>query len=296
MFVSTYNGEKYLSQQLDSILGQQEVDVSILIRDDGSKDGTIAILENYSSRFPNVSYYLGNNVGPCMSFFDLLNHSQGYDYYAFGDQDDVWDNDKLLRAIEMINHYSDNSPVLYCSNLRVVDKDLNFCRNAQSSYDTSRRYAALVDFYAVGCTEVFNQAAADITKSHLRTDCIMHDSWVFMICNFFGNVIYDNESHINYRQHDHNVIGTKKDKLSLFRERLKRVTNKTIQPRLLNAQLLYSEFLEQLSAEDNKKIQKVLNYKNGVRNMLSLLFDFDIRSNHILSDIRYRFLILLKKI
>ncbi len=297
VLVSTYNGQKYLSQQLDSILGQKDVDVSILIRDDDSKDGTIAILEEYSSRFSNVSYYQGRNIGPCMSFFDLLTHADGYEYYAFCDQDDVWDNDKLSSALEKMEYQPNDMPLLYCSNLKVVDENLSFCRKAhKKSYESGSRYSGLVDFYAVGCTEVFNQKAADMTKAHIRQDCLMHDSWIFMICNFFGRVIYDNEAHINYRQHGHNVVGTNKDNLGKLKARIERAADRSVQPRLKNAQILSEEFNDELKEIDLKKINKIVNYKKSLCNWIKLFFDFSIRSNHIGSDIRYRMLLLLREI
>lgn len=297
VLVSTYNGEKFLSLQLDSILGQQGIDVSIIVRDDGSKDGTMAILEDYSSRFPNVSYYQGENVGPCMSFFDLLNHTVGYDYYAFCDQDDVWDSDKLAKAVEKLEKLPKDQPLLYCSNLKVVDENLIFCRKAHhKSYHPKNRYAGLVDFYAVGCTEVFNQKAADMTRAHIRKDCLMHDSWIFMICNFFGCVVYDHDAHINYRQHGHNVVGTNKDSFSKLKARIERAADRSVQPRLKNSQILIDEFCKDLMPADYRKISKMANYKESFLNWIKLFFDFGIRSNHLGSDIRYRLLLLFREI
>jgi glycosyltransferase involved in cell wall biosynthesis len=297
VLVSTYNGEQYLSQQLDSLLNQKGVDVSILVRDDGSSDNTIQVLEYYGNRYHNLHYYQGSNVGPIMSFFDLLKHANGYDYYAFCDQDDVWDDEKLLCAIQMLSKEPDSIPVLYCSNLKVVDENLNFCRKAHSiKYDTTRRYSGIVDFYAVGCTEVFNQKAADMTNAHIRKDCLMHDSWVFMICNFFGKVIYDVNAHINYRQHGHNVVGTSKDWKGKLLTRIRRAADKTVQPRLKNAQVILEEFKEMLEKDDLKKIKKMSEYKKGFWGWMRLLFDFDIRSNHFGSDLRYRMLIIFREI
>ena len=90
VLLSTYNGEKYLKEQLDSIIAQKGVDVHILARDDGSKDDTIKILEGYE----NIDIIKGSNIGVCKSFFELINKSGEYDYYSFADQDDVWDCDR----------------------------------------------------------------------------------------------------------------------------------------------------------------------------------------------------------
>lgn len=297
VLMSTYNGENYLKEQIESILTQEEVEVYLLVRDDGSTDKTMVILEDYSSRFSNISFYKGSNVGACMSFFDLLTHANGYDYYAFSDQDDVWDNNKLCRAIEKLKNQPNNLPVLYCSNLNVVDENLNFCRQAYNMLlNPHNRYTGLVDFYATGCTEVFNQVAADFTKAHIRRDCLMHDSWMFMICNFFGHVIYDEEAHIKYRQHRHNVVGASKDNYSRIKSRFFRVLDRTIQPRLRNAQLLADEFNNILDRRDLDKILKIANYKKNIFSWINLFFDFEIRSNILSSDIRYRLLLLLREI
>lgn len=297
VLVSTYNGERFLSEQLDSIINQQGVDVSILVRDDGSIDSTIQILHNYSLKNSSLSYYQGSNVGPCMSFFDLLTHADGYDYYAFCDQDDVWDKDKLSVAIHFLEHQPDNLPLLYCSNLNVVDENLTFCRKALTKANRSKnKYAGLVEFYAVGCTEVFNQTAADMAKAHIRKDCLMHDSWLFMICNFFGKVIYDDNAHINYRQHHSNVVGTNKDWFSRLLARIKRSVDRSVQPRLKNAQIMIDEFEGMLEEKDFRKIKKMACYKQSIISWIRLLFDFEIRSNYVSGDIRYRFLLLLREI
>lgn len=297
VLVSTYNGEKYLSEQLDSIINQQGVDVSVLVRDDGSSDRTIQILDEYAIKYPNFQYYQGANAGPCMSFFDLLKHADGFDYYAFSDQDDVWDVDKLSCAVSFIENETQDIPVLYCSNLKVVDEQLNFCRTAHTaSYKTKNRYAGLVDFFAVGCTEVFNQKTADLTRMHVRKDCLMHDSWLFMICNFLGKVIYDSSAHINYRQHGHNVVGTNKDWKSKLNARIKRAVDRSIQPRLKNAEILLDEFGDILEKKDLQKIRRIVDYKKNILSWVKLLFDSTIRSNHIGSDLRYRMLILFREI
>lgn len=297
VLVSTYNGERFLREQLDSVLSQQDVTVDVLVRDDNSTDSTICILEEYSKSYSNFSYYQGKNLGPCLSFFDLIGHADGYDYYAFCDQDDVWDNNKLAKAVQNLDCNVQNIPILYCSNLRVVDEELNYCRLAHPHlYNVNDKYAGLVDFYAVGCTEVFNQNAVDLLRCHIRQDCIMHDSWLFMICNFFGKVIYDYDAHINYRQHGKNVVGSDTSSFSVIKERFLRIVNRKIQPRYTNAKLIYSEFHDKLSKDDLRKILKIVKYKESVFSLLSLLFDPSIRSSHWTSDMRYRFLILLKEI
>lgn len=90
VLMSTYNGEKYLKEQLDSILNQEQVDLKLLIRDDGSTDGTVNILKEYENSHTNIKWYSGLNLGCGKSFFQLVLDAPKSDYYAFVDQDDVW--------------------------------------------------------------------------------------------------------------------------------------------------------------------------------------------------------------
>ena len=294
VLMSTYNGERYLAEQLDSILIQRGVDVTILIRDDGSTDNTIHILNDYASKNINLTYYQGTNVGPCMSFFDLLKHAYGYDYYAFSDQDDVWDEDKLVSAITKLEKFDSNSPLLYCSNLNVVDEKLNFYRICHSdSYNLNNKLLGLVEFFAVGCTEVFNQKAVDVSLQYWSKDCLMHDSWLFMICNFLGNVYYDTIPHINYRQHGNNVIGTETDYLDKMKASSIRILNRKQQPRWQNANALMESLSSVLSQSVMLEIKKMALYKKNIKNRIRLLFDFNIRAANVKKDLKYRFLIIM---
>ena len=108
--MSTYNGETYLREQLDSILAQdiQEAPINaylkILVRDDGSSDGTVGILEDYKRKYPGVvDYYTGENMRTARSFWHLLRNAPDSDYYAFSDQDDFWLSGKLSRAVKILN-------------------------------------------------------------------------------------------------------------------------------------------------------------------------------------------------
>lgn len=114
--MSTYNGEKYLKEQIDSILSQEGVDVRLYIRDDGSSDRTTDILASYQEH-KNVKIEKGNNLGFAKSFLTALDECDEADYYAFSDQDDVWEKDKLSTAIEILEEESQSTPLLYCSAL-----------------------------------------------------------------------------------------------------------------------------------------------------------------------------------
>ena len=123
VLMSTYNGEKYLKQQIDSILNQRgDFQLDLLIRDDGSNDNTISILEEYTQT-NKIHYYIGNNLGPAYSFLDLLINSHNYDFYAFADQDDYWMPNKISVAISNLSNIK--GPALYFANAELVDSNLN---------------------------------------------------------------------------------------------------------------------------------------------------------------------------
>ena len=113
--MSTYNGERYLREQIDSILNQKNVDIVLFVRDDGSKDATLDILGEYSAKYDNVLFSAGNNLGIGKSFYEALRLAPESDYYAFSDQDDVWLQDKVasgVKALEMLEKDGEGIPLL----------------------------------------------------------------------------------------------------------------------------------------------------------------------------------------
>ncbi|GBK65192.1 glycosyltransferase family 2 protein [Paenibacillus macerans] len=213
VLLSTYNGEKYLDELLKSVLSQDGVEINMLIRDDGSVDNTTASLLSYSKDHPNkIRFIKGSNLGVQSSFFELIKEaSEDYDYYAFCDQDDVWESNKLLRAVTLLHEQSEEIPLMYCSATSMVDEKLNFIGTWPSP---PRRpmsmYNALIENIAVGCTLVMNHKTMRLLKSSFpRTvsNVIMHDWWVYLCVSTFGKVIFDDEAHLLYRQHTDNVLG-----------------------------------------------------------------------------------------
>lgn len=296
VLLSTYNGKKYIEEQIDSLLIQEGVDVQIIARDDGSKDGTEKILEKYSNKNKSFSYYVGDNVGPANSFFDLMKKAPVADYYAFCDQDDVWDKDKLLIAISCLEKEDNNKPNMYYSNLRIVDANLEFFRLSHSEPSIQKnKYSVLTEDMATGCTVVFNSKALAFANMGVPARCSMHDSWIYMICKFFGKTCYDFDAHISYRQHGNNVVGTYLERKTrkLYIERIKRLFDRKLQPRYNNAKSFYDIYENKLSPIDKSKVLKLVNYKKSLKNKMILFFDKDISASSRSRQIRYKLLILM---
>jgi glycosyltransferase involved in cell wall biosynthesis len=205
--MSTYNGSEYLAMQLDSLVDQTYKNIEIIIRDDGSKDTTLDILEKYSKKYSNIKIIKGNNLGVKKSFFELLNIAQGTaKFYSFCDQDDVWDKEKVAQAVEKLKNRED-SPCLYASPVQLVDEKLNYLEfNKANKMGKSN---AIIQNVITGCTCVLNQELVNlILNNKPNTEKIeMHDSWFYLVACFFGEIIYDEKSYILYRQHSNNVVG-----------------------------------------------------------------------------------------
>lgn len=127
--MSTYNGEKYLSEQIDSILTQKDVHVELFVRDDGSTDTTRDIISNFMEKNKNIHADFGENLGWAKSFLTELFSVPSFEYYAFSDQDDVWKPEKLIAGIKAIRHeeeqHGKNFPVVWHSSFIFADSNLN---------------------------------------------------------------------------------------------------------------------------------------------------------------------------
>lgn len=214
ILMSTYNGERFLSEQIDSLLRQTYHNLEILIRDDGSKDRTGEILKEYEKKYPNIHVYLEENVGVVKSFFELLKKSDA-DYVAFSDQDDVWLEGKVEKAVEKLEMIKE--PALYCSNKILADSKLkviaeNNHRKLRPGFEN-----AVVECICTGCTSMMNRSLAENIKAHIPDHAIMHDWWCYLAASYLGTVIFDDNAYIYYRQHESNVVGASPTVLGTIR-------------------------------------------------------------------------------
>ena len=216
ILLSTYNGEKYLKEQLDSILAQTYTEWTLYIRDDGSNDATPAIIDSYVAKYKNIKRVPSEgNVGVIRSF-ELLLSSVEADYYSFCDQDDFWLPSKLQKSMDKILEIEQKHPDVpvgvFCD-AKVVDEKLKeiflsfwkISRIKPSLLDTFERLA--VHNVAAGCTMVINHAAKVCSLPFVE-EVRMHDYWILLsILAKGGKLSYVDESLMLYRQHGGNVIG-----------------------------------------------------------------------------------------
>ncbi|MEF9964701.1 MAG: glycosyltransferase family 2 protein [Comamonas sp.] len=213
ILLSTFNGEQFLPAQLDSLLAQSHAACDIWVRDDGSSDQSLAIVQRYAAAHSQIQVCAGANLGFVASFYELLqNVGAGYDFYFFCDQDDVWLPSKVSRALMLLD--GQQGAALYCSRTQYVDRDLQPI-GPSPDYDRSciGWGNALVQNIATGCTVALNAAARERLLSKGPGFCLAHDWWAYLVVSAFGSVVFDSESHILYRQHGRNTIGMQKQGL-----------------------------------------------------------------------------------
>lgn len=211
VLMSTYNGEAYLDQQLESLANQTlSPNMTIYIRDDGSTDATFEIIDRWCNKVPIV-LYTGKNKGPAQSFWELLlNEEIQANYYAFCDQDDIWDPDKLEYSIASLQ---DPVQLVLC-NCRLTDAENNCIQ--EKMYETAPTVTILRQFVcgvAQGCSMVFTDT---LRRYFLKNPihCIpMHDTIVILHALGCGEVLWKAEPKFSYRLHGKNVVA--KDSKSL---------------------------------------------------------------------------------
>ena len=212
ILICTYNGEKYLRAQIDSIVQQTYLNWVIFVSDDGSNDSTLKILQSYQSILGKDRFYIfnGPQKGFSKNFISLLKRDLiKSEYYAFSDQDDIWSPDKIDLAIAKLELIKNNRGKLYCSRTSYVDNNLRELGKSPLFRKRPSFQNALVQSIAGGNTMVLDNRARDVILSTCDSKPIIsHDWWCYLaVTAAGGEVIYDATPHIGYRQHGKNLVG-----------------------------------------------------------------------------------------
>lgn len=232
VLLAVYNGERYLKQQIDSILNQSYTNVKIIIRDDGSTDNSTDIIKDYCKNYPEKIILLeGKPTGSAAkNFAELLKTcDDSFDYIMFCDQDDVWLLDKIektLAAMKSAEGESTEIPVLVHTDLKVADCNLNVINESFFKFQKLNQKEIslpklLVKNYVTGCTVMINKALRQRCVA-IPYGCIMHDWWLALTAELFGKLICLPQPTILYRQHENNQVGAAESYgLSLIKAKLK---------------------------------------------------------------------------
>lgn len=211
ILLCTYDGQQYLAEQLDSIEGQTYPQWDIWASDDGSVDNTRDLLEIYQNKWGgHLFIQTGPKKGFAANFLSLIiNPTISADYYAYSDQDDIWEADKLSRALTWLETISPHIPAMYCSRTKYINQDgveLGLSTNFSGPLGFRN---ALAQSIAGGNTMVFNQAARDlVAKTPIHEDVVSHDWWTYLlVTGNGGHVYFDQYPTVRYRQHGNNIAG-----------------------------------------------------------------------------------------
>jgi glycosyltransferase involved in cell wall biosynthesis len=220
ILLSSYNGERYIAEQINSIRRQSYTDWALIVRDDGSSDATVSIVRALAEQDPRISVLQDSkgNLGPAASFGALLMHAKEIKpgYIALSDQDDVWLPTKLARELDRLRDQEAASgvafPLLIHSDLAVVREDLTLLHRSFLQYQGLRHQAQLplpvllIQNFVTGSTVVFNRALLEYAVPFPRV--IMHDWWLALCAAAFGRLLYLPEPTVLYRQHADNAQGS----------------------------------------------------------------------------------------
>ena len=295
ILLSTFNGDKYLDEYLHSLNEQDWHDLTVIVRDDGSTDKTLQLLKRNQeiSKLPVQILPSAGHLGAAQSYLRLLDVAgEGFDYYAFGDQDDVWHPDKVTRAMNKLKPASEKIPCLYCSRVEYVDEKLNHLQ--WSKIPRCIGFGnAIVENVATGCTVVINKSARKFILSSLPGKVLMHDWWFYLTVSCFGQIVFDDYSGIKYRQHSSNAIGA----ATTFADDLGRRVRRFYRSdggifRFSNQVYAFLDsFGDRIPEEQHRILSLVISSKSSINDRVRLVMSRNIWRQRRIDDLILRILI-----
>lgn len=269
VLLATYNGERYLEEQIDSILAQDYPNLRVLARDDGSEDGTPAILNRYEARFPDRFRVLraAHATRSAKNNFLLLMRASSGEYVCFCDQDDVWLPHKVSvtkRSMDQLEStWGKDLPLLVFTDLRVVDDRLetlheSFWKHEKLDPTRIHRFGSLLGQNVVtGCTAMINRRLVELACDMPGEAC-MHDQWVALLASSMGKAKHLDVMTVLYRQHERNLVGSR-ERIRSLPELVRRVRNGDVRRRQWRSSQTQAEsFLrthrDQLPAADREQL------------------------------------------
>lgn len=301
ILMATYNGEKFLAQQIESIQKQIFKEWNLLIRDDGSSDKTCDIIRNFTAKDSRIRFINENehhNLGVIKSFFTLVNYEVA-DFYFFSDQDDVWLPEKLSVSLEAAKHKASDVPLLVYTDLKVVNQELNILQDsmirAQSHHANTTLLPELTENTVTGGTMMINHALAE--KWFTPNDILMHDWFLALLAASLGEIIYLDLPTQLYRQHDNNVLGarTMDKRFKILREGPKSIFTrywKLIHDSQKQASLIVDKYGDIMTANDLELIKCFIKIdKQPFMTRLRWLWKYGYSKNQFKHQVVFKWLI-----
>jgi hypothetical protein len=270
VLLGTYNGERFVREQIDSILKQDHADFRIIARDDGSQDGTVRVLEEYAARWPQQFRLLPDNEAtghPKRNFLRLMKASTA-EYVCFSDQDDFWLPQKISLTMQAMDRlekmHEHGTPLLVFTDLRVVDESLQplhpsyWKRTGLRVENVHRLQRLLGQNVVTGCTAMINRSMCELALQ-MPEEAEMHDSWICLLSAVFGAAEAISQPTVLYRQHGNNAIGSPEPDTSLSGLALRvQVRRRALLKRERQAEALLRLHGRQMTAERRGVIEAYL--------------------------------------
>lgn len=272
ILMATYNGERFITEQIDSILGQTFQDFRLLIRDDGSSDNTPAIIEEYARKYPGKIEIVHDDVvckSATKNFFELLKHAEA-DYVMFSDQDDVWMKYKVQITFDYMKKAEQENPgkpVLVFTGLQVVDAELKSMDLLFGLQNVPEKLYTLRELLscncAAGCTHMFNRRLYE-NLGDFHEGITLHDWWTMLYAASFGVIVRVPMALILYRQHSGNAIGAKPVGVGLFTRIMRYIRHPFLEASKSNfnrhatIEVFFERFSKSMSAETFKEFEEYL--------------------------------------
>jgi len=266
VLISTYNGERYLKEQLKSLFLQTFKNIQIIVRDDFSNDATLGILSKFDVKLLNSD----KNIGTNRSFSLLLKYALEYtdsQYFMFCDQDDIWDSTKVENTLaqmqELESNYGD-IPLLVHTDLVVVDEKLQIINNSFMKYqnlngESNNFNELLVQNTITGCTVMINRKLA-LLANPIPCEAKMHDIWLGLVASKFGKIYYIPSTTIKYRQHSKNTIGATSFNIKYIMAKVK--SNNVLDQDILQAEIFLKRYRKVLDKDSIEILEEFISIKS----------------------------------
>lgn len=298
VLLPTYNGARYLREQLQSIEIQTLPVARITFRDDGSTDGSDALVREWAAGRPNVRWLQGPRLGAANSFFTLLDScGDECDYFAFADQDDVWFPDKIERAVFCLGCRGTEEPAMYCSRAEYVDESLGHIGYSRIPKKVDFMNA-LVENIVIGCTVVLNRSARNLLRRRLPQKALMHDWWCYLVLSGLGEIVFDERPGIKYRQHAGNVVGGTSSRIELVRRGIARFVKSSPGAKPLSDQAIeFREcFADSLTQQKRRAIDRFLTVRENLWARLYYNLTMDVWRQSWIDTATLRTMILMGRV
>ena len=222
VLLTTFNGVRFLEEQLTSLFDQQGVDIEVMVNDDGSNDGTMEILDKWKAKGLNISISQSSGLGPTRAFLTLLKSCDEKQFVAFCDQDDVWVSDKLSSQVNSL----DQSIPMMSSCLRLyIDETGKVVGKSKNLRKPPSFVNSVFENIAPGNTVLLNNHAVKVINSLQNPQIVHYDSWIYLLISTFGEVVFIPSRLVKYRLHASNSVGLRKKSINASREALKNYLN-----------------------------------------------------------------------